>query len=430
MTVMQRTIDFQLSRNLRRIGHLDIPGGGQIVVDGDTAYIGHMKPPHGTSIVDVSDPAKPRVVASIEPPSPHSHTHKVRVVGDLMFTNVEQNDRHFLRQADALPEIRAELAAALGRAPSSAEVAAEAGVAEDDVATLDAARARGYDEGGFRIFDISDKANPKLIIHQKTHGFGVHRFDVDANYAYLSTEMAGYIGNILVIYDLADPARPQEVSRWWMPGQHLAGGETPSWRGYKNRLHHALRVGDELWAAVWHAGFRVLDVSDITQPRCVASHDYHPPFPEPTHTVMPLAERIGGRRIAVAVDEEHEYRRGNLHGFMWVFDVTDYDDIKALSAFDVSEMDSPWSRAPGRFGAHQFREKMDGTLVYATWFSGGLRVVDLADPFQPNEVAHFIPEPLAGEACPQSNDVDLDGRGLIYLLDRDRGLDILEMTRP
>ena len=427
---MQQNIDFQLSRNLRRIGHLDIPGGGQIVVDGDTAYIGHMKPPHGTSILDVSDPAKPRLIASIEPPSPHSHTHKVRVVGDLMITNVEQNNRHFLRQADALPEIRAELAAALGRAASPAEVAAEAGASEDDVATLDAARARGYHEGGFRIFDISDKANPKLITHHKTHGFGVHRFDADANYAYISTEMDGYIGNILVIYDLADPARPQEVSRWWMPGQHLAGGETPTWRGYKNRLHHALRVGDELWAAVWHAGFRVLDVSDITKPRCIASHDYHPPFPEPTHTVMPLPGLIDGRRIAVALDEEHEHRRGNLHGFMWVFDVTDFGDIKALSAFDVSEMDSPWSRAPGRFGAHQFREKMDGTLVYATWFAGGLRVVDLADPFNPNEVAHFIPEPLAGEACPQSNDVDLDARGLIYLLDRDRGLDILEMTRP
>jgi hypothetical protein len=427
---MQRNIDFQLSRNLRRVGHLDFTGGGQIVVEGDYAYIGHMKPPHGTSILDVSDPTKPRPVASIETPSPHSHTHKVRVVGDLMFTNVEQNNRHFLRQADALPEIRARLAAELGRAASPAEVAAEAGVSEDDIGTLDAARARGYDEGGFRIFDISDKANPKLITHEKTHGFGVHRFDVDASYAYISTEMDGYIGNILVIYDLADPARPQEVSRWWLPGQHLAGGETPTWRGYKNRLHHALRVGDELWAAVWHAGFRVLDVSDITQPRCVASHNYHPPFPEPTHTVMPLPEPIGGRRIAVAVDEEHDYRRGNLHGFMWVFDVTDYRDIKALSVFDVSEMDSPWSRAPGRFGAHQFREKMDGTLVYATWFSGGLRVVDLADPFNPNEIAHFIPEPLGGEACPQSNDVDLDDRGLIYLLDRDRGLDVLEMKRP
>ncbi len=427
---MQRNIEFQLSRNLRRIGHLDIPGGGQIVVEGDTAYIGHMKPPHGTSILDVSDPTKPRLVASIDSPSPHSHTHKVRVVGDLMFTNVEQNNRHFLRQADALPEIRAKLATALGRAASPAEVAAEAGVAEDDVATLDAARERGYDEGGFRIFDVSDKANPKLITHKKTHGFGVHRFDVDANYAYISTEMDGYIGNILMIYDLADPAEPQEVSRWWMPGQHLAGGETPTWRGYKNRLHHALRVGNELWAAVWHAGFRVLDVTDITKPHCVASHDYHPPFPEPTHTVLPLPEPIDGRRIAVAVDEEHEHRSGTLHGFMWVFDVTDYSDIKALSAFDVSEMDSPWSRVPGRFGAHQFREKMDGTLVYATWFAGGLRVVDLADPFHPNEVAHFIPEPLAGETCPQSNDVDLDHRGLIYLLDRDRGLDVLEMNRP
>ena len=429
---MQRNIDFQLSRNLRRVGHLDIVGGGQIVVEGGYAYIGHMKPPHGTSILDVSDPTKPRVVASIDTPSPHSHTHKARVVGDLLFTNVEQNDRHFLRQADALPGIRARLTGELDREPSPGEVAAAAGIAEDDIATLDAARARGYDEGGFRIFDISDKTNPKLITHKKTHGFGVHRFDVDANYAYISTEMDGYIGNILVIYDLADPARPQEVSRWWMPGQHLAGGETPTWRGYKNRLHHALRVGDELWAAVWHAGFRVLDVSDITQPRCVASHNYHPPFPEPTHTVMPLPGLIDGRRIAVALDEEHDYRRGNLHGFMWVFDVTDYNDIKALAAFDVSEMDSPWSRAPapGRFGAHQFREKMDGTLVYATWFSGGLRVVDLADPFQPNEVAHFIPEPLAGESCPQSNDVDLDERGLIYLLDRDRGLDVLEMTRP
>ena len=111
-----------------------------------------------------------------------------------------------------------------------------------------------------------------------------------------------------------------------------------------------------------------------------------------------------------------------------MFDVTDYDNIQALSAFDVSELDSPWSRAPGRFGAHQFREKFDSTLCYVTWFAGGLRVVDLADPARPEEVAHFIPEPLGDEPSPQSNDVDVDGRGIVYLLDRNRGLDILEMT--
>jgi len=251
---------------------------------------------------------------------------------------------------------------------------------------------------------------------------------MDANYAYISTEMEGYLGNILVIYDLKDPARPQEVSRWHMPGQHIAAGEKPTWKGYKNRLHHALRVGDELWAAVWHAGFRVLDVSDITRPRVVGSHDYHPPFPEPSHTFLPVDGLVAGRRIAVGIDEEHDHRPGSLHAFLWIFDVTDLSNIFALSAFDVSELDSPWARAPGRFGAHQFREKLDKPLVYATWFAGGLRVVDISDPLAPEEVAHFIPEPVGDEASPQSNDVDVDERGLIYLLDRNRGFDILEMN--
>ena len=226
---------------------------------------------------------------------------------------------------------------------------------------------------------------------------------------------------------MANPERSEEVARWWMPGQHLAGGETPTWSGYKNRLHHAMRVGDELWAAVWHAGFRVLDVSDITRPRTVASHDYHPPIPEPTHTVMPVEVPLGGKRVAVVIDEEHEHVRGRLHGFLWTFDVSDLADIKPLAIFDVSEMDSPWSRAPGRFGAHQYRERLDGPLVYATWFSGGLRVVDISDPTAPEEVAHFIPEPVGDAPSPQSNDVDVDGRGLIYLIDRVNGFDVLEM---
>ena len=63
----------QLARNMRRIGHLDLPGGGQVVVDGKYAYVGHMKPPHGTSILDVSDPAKPRLVAQLTLHGDDSH---------------------------------------------------------------------------------------------------------------------------------------------------------------------------------------------------------------------------------------------------------------------------------------------------------------------------------------------------------------------
>jgi hypothetical protein len=67
-------------------------------------------------------------------------------------------------------------------------------------------------------------------------------------------------------------------------------------------------------------------------------------------------------------------------------------------------------------------------LIYLTWFSGGLRIVDVADPMQPEEAGFFIPQPVAGQASPQSNDVDVDDRGLIYLLDRNNGFDILEFS--
>ncbi len=82
----------------------------------------------------------------------------------------------------------------------------------------------------------------------------------------------------------------REVSRWHMPGQHVAGGETPTGPGYSHRLHHAMRCGDELWAAVWHAGFRVLDASDIANPNVIGSYRWPPAIPEPTHTVMPLEQ--------------------------------------------------------------------------------------------------------------------------------------------
>jgi hypothetical protein len=69
---------------------------------------------------------------------------------------------------------------------------------------------------------------------------------------------------------------------------------------------------------------------------------------------------------------------------------------------------------------------MSGTLVFAVWFGAGLRIVDVADPSAPREVGHFIPEPAGGCPAPQSNDVVLDQRGLIYIVDRHVGFDVLE----
>ena len=77
------------SRNVRRIGHVDCPGGGQVWVEGTTLYVGHMQAPSGTSIVDVADPRRPKVLNVIGLPAGW-HSHKVRVSGDIMIVNHER----------------------------------------------------------------------------------------------------------------------------------------------------------------------------------------------------------------------------------------------------------------------------------------------------------------------------------------------------
>jgi hypothetical protein len=429
-----------LARNVRRLGHLDLPGAGQVTIAGRHAYVGHLpnREQLGTTILDVSDPAAPRIVATVMLDDPQSHSHKVRLAGDLMIVNHERNPTAVGRRADELPRVRRELAAALGREPSRAELAGRLGVTEAAVSEIEREAERGYRNGGFKIFDIANPARPLEIVHQRTGGIGVHRFDMDERHAYISTEMEGYVGNILVIYDIRDPRRPAEVSRWWMPGQHVAGGEVPTWSGRRHRLHHALRFGSEMWASCWHAGFAIIDVSDLARPRTIGAYNYHPLFPEPTHTAVPLPMRLSGRRIALAIDEEDQAqsaaeearRRGRAHACLLTFDVTDPAAIRPLAQFQVSELDSPFSRTGGaRFGAHQFAERMAGTLVHATWFAGGLRIIDVADPLAPEEVGFFIPEPVGGRAAPQTNDVALDDRALIYLVDRHVGFDIVEQVR-
>jgi hypothetical protein len=79
-----------------------------------------------------------------------------------------------------------------------------------------------------------------------------------------------------------------------------------------------------------------------------------------------------------------------------------------------------------RYGPHNLHENRAGSyrserLVFVTYFNAGLRVYDLADPAQPVEVAHWVPEPPAGQAAPQLNDLFVDAAGLIWVTDRYAG---------
>jgi hypothetical protein len=112
----------------------------------------------------------------------------------------------------------------------------------------------------------------------------------------------------------------------------------------------------------------------------------------------------------------------------------------------------------GRFGAHAVTELFYppyyGKLVIASWFAGGVRVFDIRNPDAARPIAYFIPAPndtgcgpkggpSPGPGCTfanagrnnhmvnaiQTNNVELDSRGYIYLADRaGTGMHILKLT--
>ena len=98
------------SKNIFRLATLNIPGGGQVTVENGLAFVGHMDAPDGTTIIDVKDPSNPKILKQIFLDNGLSHTHKVRVAGNIMITNVEQAQRHLLRRGEKLPAVYNQLA--------------------------------------------------------------------------------------------------------------------------------------------------------------------------------------------------------------------------------------------------------------------------------------------------------------------------------
>jgi hypothetical protein len=368
--------------NTKVLSHIDCPGGGQVWVEGTTLYVGHMRPTNGTTIIDITDPRKPKIIAKIDV---HEgwHSHKVRVTGGIMIVNQEK----------------------FGKSSP-----ADSG-------------------GGIDIYDVSKPDKPRLITSWRTAGGGVHRFDFDGRYAYISPTAEGYIGNIVMILDLADPAKPAEVGRWWIPGQWEAGGEQYPWADWTPpRCHHPLRQENRLYVSYWHHGFFILDISDPSKPKPVSHVNTSPAFPHPTHTCLVVPQSLKGRKIMIVADEDVAKLWPAPPSFGWTYDITQEQLPVSISTFQVPGVDTDGTPQPSMTGCHQPSERFTGTIVPFAWFAQGLRIVDYADPFAPTEVGYYVPDPAPGADRASSNDVTIDDRGLIYLVDRVAGVDVIEST--
>jgi hypothetical protein len=369
------------ANGLHQVSWFDCPGGGQIHVEGNTAYIGHIDESVGTSIIDVSDPAYPKLLARIAAPTGY-HAHKVRSANGLMLVNRESV-----------------VSDAAGR-------------------------------GGLGIYDVSNPGRPREITHWHCDGTGVHRFTFDGRYAYISPEVDGYRGNIVMILDLADPEKPREVGRWWMPGQWIAGGETPTWQRRQHRCHHPIRSGNRLYVSYWHGGHVILDIEDMASPKLVSHFGWSPPYPWPAHSSVPVPFEIYGRRWLICADEDVDRQPAGaaleMAAFLRLVDATDERRPTPVSSFQVADLHG--RSHPLMTGCHQPVEVIRGTEIPIAWFAQGLRIVDIANPLAPKEVAYFVPDAPNPSIRVSSNDVFEDDRRLIFLIDRIQGMTVLERT--
>ena len=77
---------------------------------------------------------------------------------------------------------------------------------------------------------------------------------------------------------------------------------------------------------------------------------------------------------------------------------------------------------------HHFKSE---EILIGAFFNAGIRIYDIKNPYQPQEIAYFVPPKPANSRVNaiQMNDVYADENGIIYAVDRwSGGLYVLEMN--
>ncbi len=294
-------------------------------------------------------------------------------------------------------------------------------------------------------------------------------WECDTGIAYLVAGPKDWrVRRMTKVYDLSDPAKPVFIRDYGLDGQQPGATGQPPFE-----LHGMISTGPQrnrIYMGHGNNKFGILQIVDrdklLNGPKEVTRENLDYPqvsrleFPTNigAHTVFPLLDmeiedfkknRDSKRNFIVAVDESinDECREANQQ--VWFIDITQETKPFGVSNWTVREASGNFCDRGARFGAHASNENMTPIfykkLIFVSWFSAGLRVLDIRNPYQPKEVAYYIPavtpdtkpdptcvrrrNPATCKAPIQTNNVEVDDRGYIYITDRsDTGLHILDLT--
>ena len=427
------------------------------------AYIGHhggmqrnpitgMNEDNGTSIVDVTDPRRPRYLAHIPGEAGQGEAggaQMARVCSGSTLPRADKSKVYLLRS---------------------------------------------FGNSAHEIWDVTDPAKPSRLLVLVEGLTNTHKsfWECDTGIAFvISGPKEWRTRRMTKIYDLSDPAKPSFIRDFGLPGQQPGSTVMP----IPTELHGPISLGPKGNRVYFGYGtsragvVQIVDrqkllngpkeptdanllypqIARVDLPPDAGAHTTFPllgmTLPEfakqklPANAPVPGSGHDHGESVPVGtaaqahrdfiavVSESLANECGEPRQMVRMVDITFESTPVGASTWTVPEASGDFCGRGGRFGSHSSHENMTpiyyGRVLFVTFFNAGLRALDVRDPFNPKEIGFYIPATTeqtdkrcvgtgAAERCKvaiQSNNVDVDDRGYVYVVDRaNTGMHIVELT--
>ncbi len=396
--------------NLELVGSLPLSlRNADVWGHGDYAYVGTWPfdvrdcPGDGVKIVDIRDPAAPRLVATAARES-----------------NTDAEDMVVRRVAT--PFFQGDLLA-VGLQLCNRSQPGRRGLALFDVTSPTSPRSLGFFDTGF--------GSP-----------GVHELDLLVKGERAFALLAAYYfqpatcctGRFLLV-EVTDPRNPVQMADWDLTerlGEPLSGPPPLDSKFAHSAL--ASRDGTLAFVSYFDAGVIILDISNPAEPRYLGRTGFGPGEQGNAHSV---AVSDDNRLLLVA----HEVLSAgnappyNDFGFLRLFDISNPAQPRELAIFQTPDSRVDPQRGPTRSGGwlSVHNPFLVGDLAFLSWLADGVRVLDVSNPRRPQEVGWAL--------TPRQNltwdhgrvwgvYVDSSKENLILASDIDFGLYLFRPLRP
>ncbi|MBS1219727.1 MAG: hypothetical protein H6R21_2860 [Proteobacteria bacterium] len=411
------------SRDMALVGVHDLQGRGayQPVIHQQNgrwiAYVGHhygsarnaltgVQEDNGTSLIDVTDPAQPVLLHHI-PGGPGGEAQMVRVCSGRELPRAPRDRTYLLR-------------------------------------TLD--------HSAHELWDVTLPGPPRRVAVVADGLRGTHKnwWECDTGIAYLVSGVPGWrTSRMTQMFDLGDPRKPVHIRDFGLPGQEpgAAGGVPTGLHGpistgpAGNRVYfgHGTSSGgivqivdrDKLLKGPKAPVRENLLAPQLGRYDLDASYGAHTAFPVLGMAVKGADGRTSKREFVVVTNEALSDGCGEAQQKVWILDVTEEAKPKVASTWAFDATRGNFCDRPGRIGAHSSNENFTDIyyrrILFIAHFNAGVRALDIRDPYQPKEIAWYVP--ASGGRTVTTNNVEVDDRGYIYIVDRHGlGMHVLQLT--